>query len=114
MIILVLNGQANVHNGSLTYQVSSSDDNYFSGSTFIASEATLIANVANLDKEGNEILDKTIGNITGGLSASFVKNGSGRIQLIGNNNFTGTTTIEDGILAYTSDDGSYVSGDTVI
>ena len=108
------NGQANVHNGSLTYQVSSSDDNYFSGSTFIASDATLIANVANLDKEGNEILDKTIGNITGGLSASFVKNGSGRIQLIGNNNFTGTTTIEDGILAYTSDDGSYVSGDTVI
>ena len=107
-------GSAKINAGTLTYKADSNDNKYFSGATTIASEAYLVADVAAKDSENADITGQTIGNITGGNSANFVKKGDGKIQLVGNNEFSGTTTIEQGILAYTSGNGNYVSGNTVI
>ena len=106
-------GSAKINAGTLTYKADSNDNKYFSGATTIASEASLVADVAAKDSENADITGQTIGNITGN-SANFVKKGDGKIQLVGNNEFSGTTTIEQGILAYTSGNGNYVSGNTVI
>lgn len=108
------NGTASVNEGKLTYLANDVDDTYINGNTLIADGATLEANVSSQDSEGNEIAGQTIGNISGGSDANFVKTGDGSIQLIGNNNFSGTTTIEQGILAYTSGSGNFVNGNTVI
>lgn len=107
-------GSAKINAGTLTYKADSNDNKYFSGATTIASDASLVADVAAKDSENADITGQTIGNITGGNSANFVKKGDGKIQLVGNNEFSGTTTIEQGILAYTSGNGNYVSGNTVI
>ena len=107
-------GSVKINAGTLTYKADSNDNKYFSGATTIASDASLVADVAAKDSENADITGQTIGNITGGNSANFVKKGDGKIQLVGTNNFTGKTTIENGTLAYTSDNGNYVSGNTVI
>ena len=107
-------GSVKINAGTLTYKADSNDNKYFSGATTIASDASLVADVAAKDSENADITGQTIGNITGGNSANFVKKGDGKIQLVGNNEFSGTTTIEQGILAYTSGNGNYVSGNTVI
>ena len=107
-------GSAKINAGTLTYKADSNDNKYFSGATTIASEAYLVADVAAKDSENADITGQTIGNITGDEDAYFVKTGDGKIQLIGDNDFTGTTTIKEGILAYTYDNGNYVSGNTVI
>ena len=109
-------GSAKIYAGTLTYKADSNDNKYFSGTTTIASDASLVADVAAKDSENADITGQTIGNITGGASANFVKRGDGRIELVGNNStFNGETTIEQGILAYTSsNDNKYVSGNTII
>ena len=107
-------GSVKINAGTLTYKADSNDNKYFSGATTIASEASLVADVAAKDSENADITGQTIGNITGDKDAYFVKTGDGKIQLIGDNDFTGTTTIKEGILAYTYDNGNYVSGNTVI
>ncbi len=107
-------GSAKINAGTLTYKADSNDNKYFSGATTIASEASLVADVAAKDSENADITGQTIGNITGDEDAYFVKTGDGKIQLVGTNNFTGKTTIENGTLAYTSGNGDYVSGNTVI
>lgn len=107
-------GSAKINAGTLTYKADSNDNKYFSGTTTIASDASLVADVAAKDSENADITGQTIGNITGDEDANFVKKGDGKIQLIGDNDFTGTTTIKEGILAYTYDNGNYVSGNTVI
>ena len=107
-------GSAKINAATLTYKADSNDNKYFSGATTIASEAYLVADVAAKDSENADITGQTIGNITGDEDAYFVKTGDGKIQLIGDNDFTGTTTIKEGILAYTYDNGNYVSGNTVI
>lgn len=109
-------GSAKINAGTLTYKADSNDNKYFSGATTIASDASLVANVAAKDSENADITGQTIGNISGGASANFVKKGDGRIELVGNNSeFKGETTIEQGILAYTSsNDNKYVNGNTII
>ena len=107
-------GSAKINAGTLTYKADSNDNKYFSGATTIASDASLVADVAAKDSENADITGQTIGNITGGDNTYFVKTGDGKIQLVGTNNFTGKTTIENGTLAYTSGNGNYVSGNTVI
>lgn len=108
-------GSVKINAGTLTYKADSNDNKYFSGATTIASEASLVADVAAKDSENADITGQTIGNITGDEYANFVKTGDGKIQLVGTNNFTGKTTIENGTLAYTtSGNGDYVSGNTVI
>lgn len=107
-------GTANVENGTLIYLADNTSDRYFGGNTVISEGATLEANVLEQDSEGNDIEDQTIGNITGGEDANFVKTGDGKIQLIGDNTFTGKTTIENGTLAYTSGNDNYVNGNTLI
>ena len=109
-------GSAKINAGTLTYKADSNNNKYFSGATTIASDAYLVADVAAKDSENADIAGQTIGNISGGASANFVKRGDGRIELVGNNStFNGETTIEQGILAYTSsNDNKYVSGNTII
>lgn len=111
-------GVAYVEKGKLVYVADDSTDKYFNNasSTEISDGAELEANVALQAENGSHITDQTIGNITGGADAKFTKTGDGEIQLVGDNsNFTGTTTITGGILAYTtSADTSYVKGNTVI
>ena len=107
-------GSAKINAGTLTYKADSNNNKYFSGATTIASDASLVADVAAKDSENADITGQTIGNITGDEDAYFVKTGDGKIQLVGTNNFTGKTTIKDGILAYTSGNGNYVNGNTVI
>ncbi len=108
-------GNTSVENGKLIYKADSNTDSYFRGTTTIADEAIFEANIALQDTEGNNISGQTIGNITGGSRSNFAKTGSGTLQLSGSNNsFTGTTTISEGILAYTAGNGTYVGGDTII
>lgn len=112
----VFYGIAYIKNGKLVYEADNTGDKYFGGSTNISDGAELEANVAQQGSDGKYITDQTIGNIAGGDGAKFTKTGNGEIQLVGNNkDFTGTTTITEGILAYTtSADTSYVKGNTVI
>ena len=107
-------GIAYIKNGKLVYEADNTGDKYFGGSTEISDGAGLVANVAKQDEEGNSIDNQTIGNLKGGADANFTKTGDGKIQLTGDNEFSGTTTITEGILAYTSDIGNYVDGSTVI
>lgn len=107
-------GIAYIKNGKLVYEADNTGDKYFGGSTEISDGAGLVANVAKQDKEGNSIDNQTIGNLKGGAGANFTKTGDGKIQLTGDNEFRGTTTITEGILAYTSGIGNYVDGSTVI
>ena len=108
-------GIAYIKNGKLVYEADNTGDKYFGGSTEISDGAGLVANVAKQDEEGNAIKGQTIGNLKGGAGANFTKTGDGKIQLTGDNEFSGTTTITEGILAYTTSDGtSYVNGNTVI
>lgn len=109
-------GVAYVENGKLVYVADDETDEYFGGNTNISDGAELEANVAQQGGDGKYITGQTIGNITGVGGAKFTKTGNGEIQLVGNNkDFTGTTTISEGILAYTtSADTSYVKGNTVI
>ncbi len=107
-------GTVRVQKGKLTYLADEVSDKYTNGSTEITAGSTLEANVISQDSEGNEIIGQTIGNLIGGQGTNFVKTGEGTIQLVGNNNFTGTTTIEQGILSYTSDVGKFVGGNTII
>ena len=107
-------GIAYIKNGKLVYEADNTGDKYFGGSTEISDGAELVASVAKQDKEGNSIDNQTIGNLKGGADAYFTKTGDGKIQLTGDNEFSGTTTITGGILAYTSGIGNYVDGSTVI
>ena len=107
-------GIAYIKNGKLVYEADNTGDKYFGGSTEISEGAGLVANVAKQDEEGNSIDNQTIGNLKGGAGANFTKTGDGKIQLTGDNEFSGTTTITEGILAYTSGIGNYVDGSTVI
>ena len=107
-------GIAYIKNGKLVYEADNTGDKYFGGSTEISDSAGLVANVAKQDEEGNSIDNQTIGNLKGGAYAYFTKTGDGKIQLTGDNEFSGTTTITEGILAYTSGIGNYVDGSTVI
>ena len=107
-------GIAYIKNGKLVYEADNTGDKYFGGSTEISDGAGLVANVAKQDEEGNSIDNQTIGNLKGGADANFTKTGDGKIQLTGDNEFSGTTTITKGILAYTSGIGNYVDGSTVI
>lgn len=102
----VFTGDTHVE-GTLTYTADNSSDKYFAGTTEIKQSGTLAANISESAK------NQTIGNISG--EGSFVKEGSGEITLVGNNNFTGTTTVKEGILAYTnSDSDTFVNGGVVI
>ena len=107
-------GVAYVENGKLVYVADDETDEYFGGNTNIFDGAELEANVAQQGSDGSHITDQTIGNIIGGADAKFTKTGDGKIQLTGDNEFSGTTTITEGILAYTSGIGNYVDGSTVI
>ena len=107
-------GIAYIKNGKLVYEADNTGDKYFGGSTEISDGAELVASVAKQDKEGNSIDNQTIGNLKGGADANFTKTGDGKIQLTGDNEFSGTTTITGGILAYTSGIGNYVDGSTEI
>ena len=107
-------GIAYIKNGKLVYEADNTGDKYFGGSTEISDDAGLVASVAKQDKEGNSIDNQTIGNLKGGADAYFTKTGDGKIQLTGDNEFSGTTTITGGILAYTSGIGNYVDDRTVI
>ena len=107
-------GIAYIKNGKLVYEADNTGDKYFGGSTEISDSAELVANVAKQDEEGNSIDKQTIGNLKGGADANFTKTGDGKIQLTGDNEFSGTTTIEQGILAYTAGEGNFVSGNTDI
>ena len=110
----VFYGVAYVEKGKLVYVADDVNDKYFSGSTEISDGAELVANVAKQDEAGYSIDNQTIGNLKGGADAYFTKTGDGKIQLTGDNEFSGTTTITGGILAYTSGIGNYVDDRTVI
>ena len=110
----VFYGVAYVEKGKLVYVADDVNDKYFSGSTEISDGAELVANVAKQDEAGYSIDNQTIGNLKGVGGAKFTKTGDGKIQLTGDNEFSGTTTITKGILAYTSGIGNYVDGSTVI
>ena len=107
-------GTVELEEGKLTYLADNVSDKYVKGNTSISDGATIEAKVLLQDNEGNEIIGQTIGNLIGGQDTNFVKTGEGVIQLVGNNNFAGTTTIEQGILAYTAGEGNFVSGNTDI
>ncbi|MBQ1612756.1 MAG: autotransporter-associated beta strand repeat-containing protein, partial [Alphaproteobacteria bacterium] len=107
-------GQTTIDAGSIIYNPETSNDKYFSGNTVINTNGTLETRITNA------IANQTVGNISG--SGNFVINNEytnadtqGRVQLVGtNNNFTGLTDIKSGILAYTNNNGTFVSGNIQI
>ena len=102
-------GTAEINDGTLLFKKSSVHDKYFSGSTLVNASGTLEFDVSTGFSESVN------GNING--TGSFVKSGSGTVELTGDNSvFSGDTVIEEGKLTYlkTSANEKYFSGATEI
>ena len=101
-------GTANVNAGTLKYVADDASDKYFSGNTVIT---------GILEAEIAQGISTTVSNISSSAdgAGTFNKTGDGTLNLTGNNNnFTGVTNIEKGILAFTTGVGDYVGGITNI
>ncbi len=101
-------GTANVSEGTLKYVANDASDKYFSGNTVIT---------GILEAEIAQGISTTVSNISSSADGlgTFNKTGDGTLNLTGNNNnFTGVTNIEKGILAFTTGIDNYVSGITNI
>lgn len=109
-------GKTTINAGTLTYSPENITDKYFSGNTLINENGTLKTTVAKTNAEDDELTGQTIGNISGTGSftvANEYTNAAtqGKITLVGaNSGFTGTTSIQSGILAYTNNNGTFVGG----
>ncbi|MGY3230956.1 fibronectin-binding autotransporter adhesin [Luteibacter sp. HA06] len=104
-------GGTTVDNGSLTI---SRDDNLGASSGSVALNSSTLHTTGNVDTsraisvDGNSAVDNAAGTTmtahgTVSGNGGLVKDGSGTLALTGSNTYTGGTTVNDGILAVSSD-----------
>ena len=103
-------GTLKISNGEVYYGADGSEDSFIGGSVNIADGAKLSMQI----NSGDNINPQTINNVSG--AGELVKLNAGTLNMKGDNSaFTGTLSIEEGILAFTKKDtNSYISGITDI
>ena len=103
-------GTLKISNGEVYYGADESEDSFVGGSVNIADGAKLSMQI----NSGDNINPQTINNVSG--AGELVKLNAGTLNMTGDNSgFTGTLSIEEGILAFTKNDtNSYISGITDI
>ena len=103
-------GTLKISNGEVYYGADGSEDSFIGGSVNIADGAELSMQI----NSGDNINPQTINNLSG--AGELVKLNAGTLNITGDNSaFTGTLSIEEGILAFTKNDtNSYISGITDI